>query len=489
MNTISNELKLPRSLPEEQGISSNAIIEFLQAMESKKIELHSIMLLRHGHVVAEGWWSPFNPEQPHMLFSLSKSFTSTAIGFAVAEQLLSLEDKVISFFPEDLPAEISANLALMDISHLLMMGTGHTMDTTLPMQNNPDGNWVRGFLECTVDKEPGTYFLYNTGATYMLSAILHKVTGLSLLEYLEPRLFNPLDIRRPSWESCPRGINVGGFGLSVTTEDIAKFGQLYLQQGRWNNQQLVSQEWVAAATSKQISNGDGLVTSGDWSQGYGYQFWQCRHGLYRGDGAFGQFCIVMPEQDAVVAITSCTDDMQEVMNSVWDILLPAMKPAEEFPQDTASASDLAARLDQLAIHPHRVTSTSRLEERLSGQIYKLDTNPLQMETLAVTFNGEEARLDIQGNWGRQSVLLGRGKWAASKAGILSSSDELVHSSFTWLSDDKLELTLQFIESPFRITAEITLESEASSLLLEQHVNVTQNPDNGVLVVKGYLTAD
>lgn len=489
MNTISNDLKLPRCLPEEQGISSKAINEFLHVLESKRIELHSIMLLRHGHVVTEGWWSPFKPELPHMLFSLSKSFTSTAIGFAAREHLLSVEDTVLSFFPEEAPDTVSPYLKQMTISHLLMMGTGHTTDTIPAMQSCTDGNWVRAFLACPVEKEPGTHFLYNNGATYMLSAILHKVTGLSLLEYLEPRLFEPLGISSPSWESCPRGIQVGGYGLSVTTEDIAKFGQLYLQQGRWNNQQLLSREWVAAASSTQISNGDGLTTSGDWSQGYGYQFWRCRHGLYRGDGAFGQFCIIMPEQDAVLAITSCTDNMQEVMNTIWEILLPAMDPAASLPQDTASSSALAARLSELAIVPPRMNSTSSLEEPLSGQIYTLDTNSLQLETFSISFDGEEARFDIRGASGSQSVILGRGEWAASRASILNNKEELIQSSFTWLTEDKLQLTLQFVESPFRITSELTVESESSSVLFEQHFNVNLNPNNPRFVVRGHLVAD
>ncbi|MBW7461807.1 serine hydrolase, partial [Paenibacillus sepulcri] len=152
-------------------------------------------------------------------------------------------------------------------------------------------------LAAPVEHEPGTHFVYNSGATYMLSAILQKVTGQTLLEYLQPRLIEPLGIKGAAWDVCPRGINVGGWGLNVTTEDIARFGQLYLQKGMWNGQRLLTEEWIAEATSSQISNGDGGVN--DWAQGYGYQFWRCRHGVYRGDGAFGQFCIVMPEQDAV----------------------------------------------------------------------------------------------------------------------------------------------------------------------------------------------
>ena len=154
------------------------------------------MLLRHGHVVAEGWWSPYSPERPHMLFSLSKSFTSTAVGFAVTEGKLSVEDSVISFFTEDLPEEISENLKSMKIKYLLSMSTGHAQDTTGRLHEDKSNNWAKAFLAAPVDHIPGTHFVYNSGATYMLSAIIQKVTGQTLLEYLSPRLFEPLGIEK-----------------------------------------------------------------------------------------------------------------------------------------------------------------------------------------------------------------------------------------------------------------------------------------------------
>lgn len=275
--SVHTEKSLPRKSLKELGISARNLIGFLEYLKAHSIEVHSLMLVRHGHVAAEGWWAPYGPDLPHMLFSLSKSFTSSAIGMAVQEGKLSVDDPVVSFFPEDVPEEISPNLAAMQIKHLLMMGTGHALDTMDPLARSKDGNWVRAFLELPVEHEPGTFFVYNTGATYMLSAILQKATGETLLQYLQPRLFEPLGIVNPTWESCPRGINTGGFGLKVTTEDIAKFGQLYLQKGLWQGQRLLEESWVDAATSKQISNGDG--GDSDWAQGYGYQFWRCVTGF------------------------------------------------------------------------------------------------------------------------------------------------------------------------------------------------------------------
>ncbi len=314
---------LQRATPESQGIASSAILKFVEAVEGQFHELHSFMLLRHGQIVAEGWWSPYRREDPHMLFSLSKSFTSTAVGLATAEGCFSLDDKVVSFFPDDVPAKVSKNLAAMKVRHLLSMSTGHDVDTMPHMVERPDGNWTRGFFEVPVIHKPGTHFLYNTGATYMLSAIVQKTTGKKLTEYLKPRLFKPLGVEKTTWEVSPQGVNTGGFGLNIKTEDIARFGQLYLQKGKWEGKQIIPEAWVDEATQSHISNGDNPES--DWNQGYGYQFWRCRHNAYRGDGAFGQYCIVMPEQDAVLAITSGLGDMQEPLNLVWDILLPAMK--------------------------------------------------------------------------------------------------------------------------------------------------------------------
>jgi CubicO group peptidase (beta-lactamase class C family) len=283
---------LPRSNPESQGVDPAAVLGFVEATDARIDSLHSFMLVRHGHVVAEGWWAPYNPQSPHMLFSLSKSFTSTAVGLAIAEGKLSLDDPVLKFFPDDAPANPSSNLKSMRVSDLLRMSTGQQTEPGRPA-NVP---WTRAFLAHPVPFKPGTHFLYNTSGTYMQSAIVQKVTGQTVLEYLQPRLFEPLGIVHPTWEMSPQGISTGGYGLSIRTEDIAKFGQLYLQKGQWEGKQLVPKSWVAAATARQTSNGSSPTS--DWDQGYGYQFWRCRHGGYRGDGAFGQYCIVLPKEDA-----------------------------------------------------------------------------------------------------------------------------------------------------------------------------------------------
>jgi CubicO group peptidase (beta-lactamase class C family) len=308
---------LPRSSPEEQGVSSAAIREFIETADQQVDSMHSFVLVRHGHVVAEAWWSPEAADKPHILWSLSKSFTSTAVGMAVAEGMLSVDDPLLKFFPDETPAKPSTNLRAMRVRDLLTMNAGHQDE----LNWREAEHWAKAFLAHPVPHQPGTHFRYNTPATYMLSAIVQKVTGETVLDYLTPRLFQPLGIEKPIWETSPQGISIGGYGLYLRTEDIAKFGQLYLQKGKWQGKQLLPESWVEQATSKQVSNGSD--PGNDWDQGYGFQFWRCRHGAYRGDGKDGQFCIVLPDQDAVVAITANTRDMQAELNLVWDKLLPA----------------------------------------------------------------------------------------------------------------------------------------------------------------------
>ncbi|MEW9701443.1 serine hydrolase domain-containing protein [Paenibacillus sp. SI8] len=455
----------PRSLPESQGIAAEAIARCLQDMERRGLELHSFMLVRHGHVISEGWWAPYAPERPHMLFSLSKSFTSTAIGLLVQEGRISVQDRVVSFFPEDAPAEISSHLASMTIRDLLVMGTGHAEDTSAKMQQSD--NYVRNLLELPVEHEPGTHFAYNSGATYLLSAILQKVTGMTLLEYLQPRLLEPLGIEGATWGSCPRGITMGGWGMKITTEDIAKFGQLYLQKGQWQGMQIVPSSWIEEATSKQIENG--VEADNDWQQGYGYQFWRCQHGAYRGDGAFGQYCIVMPEQDAVIAITSGVNDTGAILKVIWEQLLPAMK-SEELPPDREAAESLGHQLRGLHLDPPKAHAASLLENDISGIQYELADNDSKLRTSFFQFTEEYVILTLDYEDSKHTVIFGRNQWHSGMCSIGMKAEEPALGSATWQDTNTLELTLRYVETPFCITMVCTFDQGGVELLVRPNVS-------------------
>lgn len=474
---------LPRSTPERQGIASSAILDFVQAADTGVDAMHGFMLVRHGHVVAEGWWGPYDARTPHMLYSLSKSFTSTAVGIAAAEGKLSVDDPVLKWFPEDTPKEPSPNLRGMRVRDLLRMNTGQTSEAPMGLTEDsamPARTWVQRFLAHPVPYKPGTHFLYNTPATYMLSAIVQKATGETVLDYLEPRLFTPLGIARPTWGTSPEGVSLGGYGLNVRTEDIARFGQLLLQKGVWNGRQLVPAAWVEEATRLQTSNGSNPQS--DWDQGYGYQFWRSRHG-YRGDGAFGQFMLVLPEQDAVVAITSGTGDMGRVMHLVWEKLLPAMQPAA-LPEDATAQGEqrtLQARLAGLTVRAPRGRATSPLASRVSGRWYELAENERGVRAVSLDLGGRAPALVVRTTTGETRTPIGVGAWVRGPGGWADGIERqpsapaqpAIATNGAWTADSVFTLRLLAPETPFYSTMTFTFTGDR--LLLDSQQNVGFGP--------------
>lgn len=340
---------LPSSTPAAQGVDASGVLAFLDALDAAPdIEPHSLMIMRHGHLVASGWWAPYTPERPHLLYSISKSFTATAAGIAAGEGLIRLDDPVISYFPEFEADITDPRSRAMLVRHVASMASGHETDALFEARDLDPEDLVRGFLLVPPNRDPGTVFAYNQPATFTLAAIVQRASGQSLTEYLRPRLLDPLGIGEAAWLRDRSGRELGFSGLHATTDAIARLGQLYLRGGVWEGERLLPEWWVAEATRPQIANA-GAMPGGDWEQGYGFQFWMSRHG-YRGDGAFGQFCLVLPEQDAVIATTADTWDMPALLNLVWEHLLPAFRPAPLSGGEAADAA-LAKRLAGLALPP------------------------------------------------------------------------------------------------------------------------------------------
>ena len=317
-------IDLPRVATPENV--DNAMDAFFQAAAEKKMDIHSVMIVKNGNVIYSHWQSQGAEDKPHVLHSVSKTFTSTAVGLAIAEGKMALTDKVIDFFPDKLPSDVSDNLKTMTVRDLLTMSCGHD---TEPSSRNAQPDWVAAFLAHPVVHRPGTFFLYNSMGTYLLSAIVQQVTGEKVVDYLNTRLFEPLHIDKPHWDESPQGINCGGWGLYLKTEDLAKMGQLLLQKGVWNGKQVIPGEWVAEMSKKQVENhnpsaSEEAIRNSDWMQGYGYQMWRCRYGCFRADGAMGQYIVVYPDKNAVIAITSEVGDMQGELNLVWDHILPVL---------------------------------------------------------------------------------------------------------------------------------------------------------------------
>jgi CubicO group peptidase (beta-lactamase class C family) len=458
--------KLPRGAPEAQGVSSAGILAFLDAVQHSKHELHSFMFGRHGRVIAEGWWSPYGPQFNHTLYSLSKSFTSTAVGFAVAEGKLRVDDRVVSFFPKDLPANVSDHLAALRIKDLLTMSVGNAQEPTRSMVEQQ--NWVRTFLAWPIPNPPGTQFMYNSAATYMLSAIVQEVTGQRTLDYLQARLFEPLGIHEETWETCPRGINVGGWGLSIQTEGLAKFGQLYLQKGAWQGRQILPAQWVEEATTFKIQQPLPATPSrpndqNDWVQGYCYQFWRCRHHAFRGDGAFGQFMIVMPEQDAMVAITAETSDMQSELDLIWEHLLPAMKE-QPLPRDRQSEARLQQTLASLTLAPPTGQPSSPTAASMSGKTFDLDSNELGLRSASFAFSSQGCCFALRDNQADYPIECGIGRWQRGETALPGTPPRLVSggapkpgtrskvaASGTWVNQTTFQMVLRYYETPHHDT--------------------------------------
>ena len=332
MKETTEIIDLPRA--ETPDSVNKAMDTFFDQAAKDSMDIHSVMIVKDGSVIYSRWQSEGADTLPHVLHSVSKTFTATAVGLAIADGKMALTDKVIDFFPDKLPPVVSDNLKKMTVRDLLTMSCGH--DTEPTGQRDEGVDWVKAFLAHPVVHEPGSFYLYNSLGTYMLSAIVQQVTGEKVVDYLNTRLFEPLHIDKPRWEESPQGINTGGWGLYLKTEDLAKMGQLLLQMGKWNGKQVVPAEWVAEMSKKQVESinpgtrleqaeerGMTKETS-DWMQGYGYQMWRCRPDCFRADGARGQYIIVVPNKNAVIAITSDVENLQGELNLVWSHILPIL---------------------------------------------------------------------------------------------------------------------------------------------------------------------
>lgn len=301
-------------------------------------ELHSLMILKDGKVVYEKYAPVHTADEQHVMWSGSKTFTATAIGFAEQDGLLSVEDKVVDYFPNELPAEPGEWLQELTIHDLLIMSSGfHDDHITRPdcVSAGEELDWARQTLASPFDFRPGTMFHYNSMNSYLLSVIVSRVTGQKLVDYLRERLFEPLGIEDYYWSESPQGYNAGGWGLFISTESFAKMGQWMMQRGEWKGQQLLHKEWFDKAMVPQIMQHQGRVTDpavieqivgskNPWTQGYAYQMWCCADGAIRLDGAWGQLSIIFPEQNAVVTTTAHTNNVARLMESIWKNILPLL---------------------------------------------------------------------------------------------------------------------------------------------------------------------
>jgi CubicO group peptidase (beta-lactamase class C family) len=424
-----SDLNLPVATPSEVGVDAAGVLAFLDAVDTAgDQELHSIALLRHGQVFARGWWDPYAPDDATLVYSLSKSFTSTALGFAVAEGRVALTDRVVDRLRPEGP--VGPRTSVMTLRDLVAMATGHRADTLQDPRVSEADDPALGFLGIEPESDPGTVFAYNNPATYTLAAVLQDVTGQTLREYLRPRLFEPLGVVPGWWDQRPAGRDLGFTGLHLTTEVLVRFGQLYANGGTYAGRQVLPPGWAELALGLHTPNP--AEPKPDWQQGYGFQFWRGRHGSVRGDGAFGQLVVLLPEQDAVLVTTAGTGNMQGVLDAAWAHLLPA------FDAGTSDAADaaLADRLDHLTL----------VTDRPDPLVERVDE---QLRVTAVTAQDDGWALVLTEGGQALEIRVRRSGWARTDLAVADGWGVRVAARGTATGDD-LAIDLVLLESPHRL---------------------------------------
>lgn len=487
---------LSRVTPQEAGINPQRLTTLYQFLKDPSLGIHSFMVLRHGKVVSEAWWDPYAPEKPHTLFSASKTFTGLAVCFAAQDGALSLEDRVVSWFQEQLPARTCANMEKMTVRHLLTMSTGFAKDphdfpwprpddilATGPHcchqgREFPQIDWVRNFFNHYVAYEPGTEFVYCTHGTYMLSAIVQRAVGKTLFEYLTEKLFSPLGIESASWELGPDGYNVGGWGLMLTTEDLAKVGQFLLNGGVWDGTQLLSRQWVREAASVHVTMGH---LDEPHIAGYGYQIWvDQREGCFCLRGAFGQICAVIPGKDMVIVYTggSNAPERRIVWEKIWDLLVDSV----DRDSPVGGEQELTQLTRSMCIPPAAGSPSWETPQaaQWSGRHYRLGDNRLNFTSISIRFSGAPDRPDFLTLGLRKNsftVPIGYGCWCSGKTCVRTSETdtdvsvifESVSCSGAW-REGSYHIQLCFDETSYINTMELTFSD--GGVILRHNRNCT-----------------
>ena len=457
--------ELTPATPESQGVSSAAILRWIEVCEKSLDALHGFVFARHGKVLAQGWWSPQSSEQLHQLYSHSKSFTSSAVGFLVSDGRLDLDEHVTDILAESVPDVTDPRLRDLRVRDLLTMNLGCDQDHQL----RRSGDWAAMTLGKKLARAPGLGFRYDSDATYLLACIVEKRAGRKLLDFLRARMFDFIGIRKDVWTTVsPQGVACGGWGMSMTTGDLAKFAQLYLQNGRWGDRQVIAPEWVRLASSCQTRSGWGGQTAfgdDDWHRGYGFQFWRCRHNAFRADGANGQYSVIMPDQDAIISITASLGPMQEEIDTVWNVLLPAMSD-KPLPEDPEAFAKLQLKLGLLTLPTVEGAKTDETGAKGLGRVWRLDNadKGFALKDVSLVTRDYGWDLIVAGKYGRQTLPVGYREWKKGKAELDRADyeklgtilgEQTAASSGAWVKPGVFRVRTQFPATIY--TADWTLD--------------------------------
>lgn len=473
-----NRKEFMRVTPESVGIDSGDIEWLLDQLESGFTEPHGLMIMRHGKICAEGWWNPYAPGIRHGLQSHSKTYAATAIGIAYTEGIVKLDERIIDIFPEYAPEQPSENLKRLTVHDVLCMGCG--MDE-MPMATE---HWIRDFLHTPVNHTPGTTYMYNSVGSSILSAIIVKKTGMSMHEYLKPRLYDKIGIFSDNhrWMKMPDGCEVGGGGLFATTEDNLRLMKLYADGGVWEGERILDDEYVKRATTLQnesATEAKNNPLAKDNFVGYGYQIWMCRpKGVYRADGAMGQFTIVVPDKDMIIAITENASGAhwaQTTLDVMWEFLERIENhPAKE--ENTEKSECLKNRMGRLALPNPKCAPYSPIAANIEGRQWRVLDGDFYMEDVGVAqhmsgcempqpidvfcfhFTSDEIVMDWENSEEKERLVIatdGSRRHNTLPGRLISQ----VLLSGAWISENTLEVKARYIETCKEETLLFTFEEK------------------------------
>lgn len=449
----------PTAQPEQMGISSKQILKFLQKVKDNGIMMHSMLMMRKGHVVAEGYFAPFHKDYKHRMYSVSKTFVSTAIGLLVDEGRISLDDHICDFFQDKLPENPHPYVLDMKIRDLLMMSTPYTTNT----YSEKDKDWAWTFFNTEPSHPAGTVFSYDTSATYTLNVLVERLVGKPFLEYLKDKMLRELGFSEDAWcIKAPEGNTWGGSGVICTTRDLARLALVYMNGGKIGGKQYLSEEYVKAASSRQIDNSQTGHRDYVHGNGYGYQIWILKDGAFAFCGMGMQLAICVPKKDFLFVCTGDTQGSAQVYSGVmellWEEIVEELQP-DALPTDDKAASQLAETLSNLtAVNPLIGKSSSPWAEKINGRQYVLESNPMGIVKLSVEFNGKEGQLilDKQGeekriDFGLEDYKIGcfpETHYYGDTIGIPKGEMYKCMAIGQWTQEDKLVIRVYIIDDYF-----------------------------------------
>lgn len=449
-------MSLPASTPRAEGVDAAGIHSFLDTVQAAGVELHSLLIARHGRVIAAGSWAPYDLERLHLGYSLSKSVTATAVATLVDRGELALDTPVLDVLPVD-GIDVDPRWRAVQVQHCLSMTVGHTEDAWMPMMRltTGPGAVMSSYLATTLatgpSAAPGTVFCYNQVATYVLSRIVAHVTGRQLLDVLRERVFDRLGIGEVLWHRCPEGFELGFSGCHLRPVDLMSLTQLWLDRGQRDGEAIVSPAWFDRAARPFLPMAPNEVS--DWEQGYGFSYWKSRHG-HRADGAFGQYGVILPEHDVAIAVNGELEDMQVLLDIAWAHLLPAFdRPGSADADDT-----LAARLVAVAIPP--LADDSSGPARISVDLVAPSDLPETYSRLDVERTGAGFDLTFSVDGADVTIPAAIGSWAD---GTLTVDRGALPTSATagW-NDGLFRATVRLVETPHTLNVEAQPGSPTST---------------------------